>query len=160
VIHPDGKEELQITGLESVRSDWTPLARRAQQELLWRVFHNEASEGWIRSLVNDLYGGRCDDELIYSRRLRKAPEAYIKQIPPHVKAALLLSYEQRREGGNVINYVMTRRGPMPVQLPHDDLDYEHYAVKQLKPVVEELLSLTGIRVDAILKGEEQLELFD
>jgi DNA polymerase elongation subunit (family B) len=49
---------------------------------------------------------------------------------------------------------------MPVQLPHDDLDYEHYAVKQLKPVVEELLSLTGIRVDAILKGEEQLELFD
>jgi DNA polymerase-2 len=158
VVHADGREELQVTGLESVRSDWTPLAQRAQREALWRVFRGEPCDEWLRSLVRDLRAGRLDGELVYRRRLRKPPTAYTHNVPPHVRAVLLLPAESRRQAG-VVNFVMTLRGPVPVELPHADWDYAHYLDKQVKPAVEDVLALAGRAFDSILSGEEQLELF-
>ena len=43
VSGPSG-QELVFKGLESVRTDWTPLARRFQRELYRRVFVGEPCE--------------------------------------------------------------------------------------------------------------------
>lgn len=158
VVHADGREELQVTGLESVRSDWSPLAQRAQREALGRVFRSEPLDEWLRSLVRDLRAGRLDGELVYRRRLRKPPAAYTHNVPPHVRAALLLPPGQRDQAG-VVSYVMTLRGPVPVEQPHADWDYTHYLDRQIKPAVEDVLALAGRAFDVILSGEEQLELF-
>ncbi|MFZ4394653.1 MAG: DNA polymerase II [Kiritimatiellia bacterium] len=156
VVLPDGRSELLVTGLECVRSDWTPLAQRVQREVLSRIFRNEPFEDWLRQQVHALHAGRLDAELIYRRRLRKAPTAYTHSQPPHVKAALLLPPEQQR---GTISYVQTRRGPVPVEVPHADIDYEHYENKQLRPVVEDILVMKGRSFAGIVSGEEQLRLF-
>ncbi|MEI6212333.1 MAG: DNA polymerase domain-containing protein, partial [bacterium] len=156
VVLPDGRTELLVTGLECVRSDWTPLAQRVQREVLSRIFRNEPFEDWLRQQVQALHAGRLDAELIYRRRLRKAPTAYTHSLPPHVKAALLLPPEQQR---GTISYVQTRRGPVPVEVPHADIDYAHYENKQLRPVVEDILEMKGRSFAGIVSGEEQLRLF-
>ena len=156
VLLPDGRSELLVTGLECVRSDWTPLAQRVQRELLSRVFRGEAYESWLQQQVRELRAGRLDAELVYRRRLRKAPSAYTHNHPPHVRAALLLPPE--RQSGTIA-YVMTRRGPVPLELPHADMDYEHYEGKQLRPVVEDLLAMKGRTFAGVVSGEEQLRLF-
>ena len=156
VVKPDGQTELLVTGLECVRSDWTPLAQRVQRELLSRIFRGEPFEAWLQQQVRDLRDGRLDAELVYRRRLRKSPAAYTHNHPPHVKAALLLPPELQ---SGVVAYVMTRRGPVPIELPHADMDYEHYENKQLRPVVEDMLAMKGKSLAEILSGEEQLRLF-
>lgn len=158
VVDAQGGETLQVTGMESVRSDWTALAHRLQREALLRFFHNEPLPPWLRAQVAALRAGTCDDELVYHRRLRKAPSTYTRALPPHVRAARLLPPEAQRKLGS-IDYVMTLRGPVPTPLPHGDVDYAHYVEKQIRPVVEDLLSLAGHAFDGALSGEQQLELF-
>ncbi len=156
VLLPDGQSELLVIGLECVRSDWTPLAQCVQRELLSRIFRSETFETWLQQQVRELRAGRLDAELVYRRRLRKSPAAYTHNHPPHVKAALLLPPDQQR---GTIAYVMTRRGPIPLELPHADMDYEHYESKQLRPVVEDILAMKGRTFAGVVSGEEQLRLF-
>ena len=58
LVVKDGKEEIKFTGLESVRGDWTELAKKYQQELLDRVFHNKDVADYTKTFVNDLKNGK------------------------------------------------------------------------------------------------------
>jgi DNA polymerase-2 len=156
LVAEPAKEKLVFTGLEFVRSDWTRLARNFQYELFDRLFHDREVVDWIRGVVADLRGRVFDDDLVYVKRLRKPPDEYVKGVPPHVKAARLLG--DQAAGLKEIRYVMTRRGPMPHVLPHEDLDYTHYIEKQLKPVADAVLQFIDLRFNDILGGK-QLELF-
>jgi len=77
-------------------------------------------------------------------------------VPPHVKAALLLGKEgaNRKES----RYVMTLRGPIPIELPHTDLDYHHYLEKQLKPIFDAVMVFFDLSFNDIINGR-QLSLF-
>ncbi|MFV2031350.1 MAG: DNA polymerase II, partial [Gammaproteobacteria bacterium] len=83
-----GQRSIQYKGLESVRSDWTELARSFQQRLYRLVFDDEEYEVYIRDTVEALRNGRFDDQLIYRKRLRKKLSDYVKNIPPHAQAAI------------------------------------------------------------------------
>ncbi|MCM8531936.1 MAG: hypothetical protein NE330_12300 [Lentisphaeraceae bacterium] len=132
---PEGNE-LEIIGLEAVRRDWTDFARDIQKALLQMIFSGEPAqkiETWLQSKVTDLKAGDLDDQLIYRKRLSKAPESYTSTTPPHVKAARLLDKVPR-----VIFYYMTKDGPQPRQNCTSSLDYQHYIDKQLEPIVKTL----------------------
>ena len=45
VTRADGSDEMVYKGLETVRTDWSPLARQFQQELYLRIFHAQALSG-------------------------------------------------------------------------------------------------------------------
>ncbi len=156
IIIKDGKEELVLTGLEFVRSDWTRFARDLQYELFQRIFHDEDVDEWLKQKVMDLKNHVYDHDLVYKKRLTKPPKEYTKAIPPHVKAALLLG----DAGANAkeSRYVMTLRGPIPVELPHDDLDYPHYIEKQLKPIFDSVMIFFDKSYNEIIHGR-QLNLF-
>ena len=156
MVNNQGKEELIFTGLEFVRSDWTRFAKNIQYELFDRIFHDQEVVGWIKGIVADLRNHVYDQDLIYQKRLRKPLNEYIKIIPPHVKAALMLGAEAH--GLKEIRYVMTQRGPVPYALPHQDLDYTHYIEKQLKPIVDAVLHFFDQRFNDIVGGR-QLRLF-
>lgn len=156
IIEKDGQKELVITGLEFVRSDWTRFARNLQYELFQRIFHDREVDAWLKEKVAALKNRAYDKDLVYRKRLTKPPKEYTKAIPPHVKAALL-----RGEAGATAKeswYVMTLRGPVPVELPHDDLDYPHYIEKQIKPIVDSVMLFFGSSYDEIMHGK-QLDLF-
>lgn len=149
-------EEVIITGMEYVRSDWSMLARKFQFELLRRLFYAEDIEGFIKKTLEDLENGLLNDQLILSKRLSKPLDEYIKTVPPHAKAAKIL-YEKLGILTSRPRFIMTRRGPMPVELPCEDIDFEYYIEKQIAPIAQSVLSLINKSFDEYRKG--QLSLF-
>ena len=145
----NGEEKLEFVGMEFVRSDWTHLAKEFQVELYSRIFNNDEIEDWLREIVKKVKAGEYDEKLVYRKRLRKDVDEYTKNIPQHVKAARLLP-----ETTGTVYYVITKRGPIPVELKHTDIDYDHYIDKQLKPIADSVLSLLGESFDSIVQSDQ------
>jgi len=155
LVNKNGKEELEIVGLEAIRGDWTEAAGEFQKELLLKVFHNESAEEFIKNYVKSIKSGKLDNKLIYRKSIRKNLAEYTKTTPPHVKAARLLDTLD----SNIIQYYMTTNGPEPIQKLSHKLDYDHYIEKQIKPIANQILSLLGKNFDDIIKGSKQKTLF-
>jgi DNA polymerase-2 len=58
---------------------------------------------------------------------------------------------------NRAEFVMTLRGPVPIELQPKDFDYEYYINKQLSPVANSILTLIGEDFDQL--RNDQLSLF-
>jgi DNA polymerase-2 len=142
-------EKLEFVGMEFVRSDWTKLAKEFQVDLYNRVFGNQNVEEWLKDFVMRVKNGEFDDKLVYRKRLRKDVDDYTKNVPQHVKAAKLLS-----ETSGTVYYVITKRGPIPIELKHNDIDYNHYIEKQLKPIADSVLSLLGFSFDSVIESDQ------
>lgn len=155
LLKKNGELQLDIVGMEYVRSDWTPLAKNFQFELYDRVLREKEIDQWIRELLKKLKAGELDQDLIYSKRLRKDAKDYVKNISPQVRAARMLKKPSRS-----VKYWMTLRGPIPVEQQPKDIDYRHYIDKQLRPIADSLLGLTGISFDDFLAGKQLCLPFD
>jgi DNA polymerase II len=149
LLSENGKETIEFVGMEFVRSDWTRLAKDFQVELYNRIFNNEEIENWLRGIVKKVKDGEYDEKLVYRKRLRKDVDEYTKNIPQHVKAARMLP-----ETSGTVYYVITKRGPIPVELKHTDIDYDHYIEKQLKPIADSVLILLGESFDSIVQSDQ------
>src|SRR5690606_2320866 len=152
VVREDGSYEVVVKGLEAVRTDWTPLARSFQRELLRRVFLGEPYADWIAELTRDLYAGRLDEQLVYRKRLRRELESYLKNVPPHIVAARQLDGTPRE-----VAYVITVKGPQPLEKRSAPIDYGHYLERQLAPAGDTVLAFVGERFMRL--GGRQLSLF-
>jgi DNA polymerase, archaea type len=150
------KETMDFTGLEFVRRDWTELAKKFQLELLEMVFHHKDPKTYIKHFIDELKKGKYDNLLVYRKALRKDTEEYTKTTPPHVKAARLLD----KITSNIIDYVMTKDGPEPIQKITHELDYEHYIDKQIKPLADAILYFYDTNFDDIVGGSSQKNLGD
>jgi DNA polymerase-2 len=154
---PEGrKEEMVLTGMEYVRSDWSLLARHFQFELIRRIFYGEDVQELIAHTLDDLLNRKLDNLLVLSKRLTKPINEYLKNIPPHAKAAKIL-FETLGILTRKPQYVMTMRGPVPIELPHDDIDYDYYIDRQLAPIADSILQLFGKNFETYRGG--QLSLF-
>ena len=134
---------VEVKGMEAVRSDSTPLARRVQLELLELVFSGgdeAAFQEKVRKTLAELRAGKLDTELVYRKRLVRYPETYTSSTPPQVKAARALGWKKRR---GTVEYVWTVNGPEPLALPHGKPDYDHYADSQVFPVARSIASAAG-----------------
>ena len=155
-LETDGGLTVDIKGMEAVRSDWTPLARRVQTELLERIFRGESAddlEAWRQELSAQLRRGELNEELVYRKVLRRAAEDYTASQPPQVKAARLLGWTEQR---GRIEYVMTKEGPRPVSLPGLPPDAEHYLQHQVRPFWESLVDAAGLKLPNSWDGQELL----
>ena len=160
---PEG-EQLVFKGLESVRSDWTPLARQFQVQLFERVFAGQSPADLVRETVMQTLAGERDNELVYRKRLRRPLSQYVRSSPPHVRAArqadahnLSAGKSLRYQNRGWINYIITVNGPEAVEYRVSPIDYQHYIDKQLKPVAEAVLPFIG--EDFVQLYDEQLRLF-
>ena len=148
----DGGTDLIFKGLESVRTDWTALARRFQRELYRRVFLGLPFEDFVRETLADLLAGKLDQELVYRKRLRRAIDEYTRNVPPHVQAARKLD-----KPGRWVRYVVTAAGPEPVRDGIPKPDYDHYRERQLAPAANGILHFLDTSFEAIT--DAQLAIF-
>ncbi len=155
LVERDGKEELEIVGLEAIRGDWTEAAKDFQIELLNKIFHKEDPIQFIKDYIKKINQGKIDKKLVYRKSIRKDLEEYTKTTPPHVKAARLLDNLE----SNIIEYYITENGPEPVQKHKHKIDYEHYIQKQIKPIADTILHFFNTNVDDLLKNSKQKTLF-
>lgn len=159
-----GKHRLVFKGLETVRSDWSPLARRFQQQLYERIFLGEPYVDYIKQTVADTLAGRVDEELLLRRRLRRRLADYVRNVPPHVQAARKAETIRADrdlpplfDHGGWVEYVMTVAGPEPRLYQQAPLDYEFYLERQLEPVADAILVFLGTSMKELLS--RQIDLF-
>ena len=159
----DGSEEVVFKGLETVRTDWTPLAQAFQRELYRRIFQREPYVEYIRDYVRRTLNGEMDDQLVYRKRLRRPLVEYQRNVPPHVRAARVADEFNRAKGrplqyqnGGWISYVMTTAGPEPLETLSSPLDYAFYVSRQLQPVADAILPFLREDFDTLMSGQQSL----
>ncbi|MBO3278041.1 DNA polymerase II [Pseudomonas schmalbachii] len=160
VQRADGSEEMIFKGLETVRTDWSPLAREFQQELYLRIFNRQPYQDYVRDYVRRTQTGELDDLLIYRKRLRRPLDDYQRNVPPHVRAARTadhyndsLGRPRQYQNGGWISYVITVAGPEPLETRRSPIDYEHYISRQLKPVADAILPFVGGDFTSLVDGQ-------
>ncbi|VVP99909.1 DNA polymerase II [Pseudomonas fluorescens] len=164
VTRADGTDEMVYKGLETVRTDWSLLARQFQQELYERIFQRKAYQDYVRDYVRKTLAGEFDDRLVYRKRLRRTLDDYERNVPPHVRAARLADEYNTQHGrprqyqnGGWISYVITLAGPEPLEVRRSTIDYDHYITRQLQPVADAILPFVDDDFSTLIGG--QLGLF-
>jgi DNA polymerase-2 len=164
VTRADGTDEMVYKGLETVRTDWSPLARQFQQELYLRIFNRKPYQEYVRDYVRKTLAGEFDDRLIYRKRLRRTLDDYQRNVPPHVRAARIADEYNDLQGrprqyqnGGWISYVITVAGPEPLEIRSAPIDYDHYVTRQLQPVADAILPFVDDDFSTLIGG--QLGLF-
>ena len=163
IVNADGTEEMVYKGLESVRSDWTPLAKQFQQQLYQHIFKREPYQSYVRDYVSRTLSGEFDELLVYRKRLRRPLDAYQRNVPPHVRAARVADEFNREQGrplqyqnGGWISYVMTTAGPEPLETQRSAIDYDHYLSRQLQPLADAILPFLDDNFAALVGGQKEL----
>lgn len=151
--------ELEVRGMEAVRRDFTPLARRFQRELIALVF-GDADLATLRAfcaeLASRLVRGELDAELVYRKVLRRPAGEYEAETP-QVRAARQLGWHDR---GGPIEYVMTPAGAEALAArTAAPLDYAHYRDRQLLPIAQAVANVLGADIDGWFNEPGQLGLF-
>ena len=128
------------------------------------MFHDQDPTEFIKKTVKDTLAGKCDAKLSYRRQLRRKLDLYVKNVPPHVRAARFADQKNSQLGKSLlyqnkgwIRYVMTSNGPEPIEYHASPLDYDHYIEKQIKPIADAILPFIGYDFDTI--ASNQIELF-
>ncbi|MFT5540934.1 MAG: DNA polymerase-2 [Kangiellaceae bacterium] len=157
-------DELIFKGLETVRSDWTQLAKGFQLTLYKMVFAGHNVSDYLLQVVADTRSGKLNEQLVYHKRIRRRLDLYVKNVPPHVKAARLADQQNEALGKTLkyqhkgwISYVITVNGPQPIEYLSSKIDYDHYVDKQIKPIAEGILPFIGISFEDITS--QQMGLF-
>jgi DNA polymerase-2 len=158
-----GQQELIFKGLESVRTDWTELAKTFQRTLYLKVFNQQPVEQYIIEMVNKTANGELDHLLFYRKRIRRKLDHYIKNVPPHVKAARLAdeinqqaSKPLKFQNKGWIEYVNTTAGPQAKGYISAPLDYQLYIDRQLCTVADAILPFIGTSFDEITNSQMNL----
>ncbi|WP_159565333.1 DNA polymerase II [Budvicia diplopodorum] len=160
VTKADGSDEIIYKGMETVRTDWTPLAQIFQQELYSRIFHHQPYQDFIREYVQKTLDGEFDQRLIYSKRLRRRLSEYQRNVPPHARAAKLAdeyNHSHQRplqyQNGGTICYLITLQGPQPLENLQSPIDYQHYISSQLEPIADAILPFMHDNFDSLITGQ-------
>lgn len=160
VTRADGRNEMVYKGLETVRTDWSPLAQQFQKELYERIFNRQPYQDYVRDYVRKTLKGELDDLLIYRKRLRRKLDDYQRNVPPHVRAARIADEYNARQGrprqyqsGGWISYLMTTAGPEPLETQAAPIDYDHYVTRQLQPVADAILPFVNDDFSTLIGGQ-------
>lgn len=163
----DTNNKLKIRGFETVRRDWSPLAKQLQREIISKILvdsdTDEAIEYAKRTIKKISEKEIKLDQFIIKTKLTKPLDEY-KSRSPHVSAAEDLKERgQEIKPGMLINYVITKGDgsisdrAKPVSAVNlDDIDTEYYIEKQIIPVALRVLQVLGVdRKELLGKGRQK-----
>ncbi|WP_413735283.1 DNA polymerase II [Sodalis sp. RH21] len=156
----DQGDIMVFKGLETVRSDWTPLAQQFQQQLYELIFRRQPYQDFILDYVRRTLAGELDHLLVYRKRLRRKLSEYQRNVPPQARAAriadefnLQQGRQQQYQNGGWISYIITAHGPEPLEIAHTRPDYDHYLAKQLQPVADAILPFLQDDFTTLVSGQ-------
>ena len=163
VVKDGGQHRLVFKGLETVRSDWSPLAKEFQKVLYQKIFFGEPYLEYILDQVASVKTVELN-KLVLRKRIRRQLVDYQKNVPPHVRAARLADQIRETRGlpklyqtGGWIEYVITTQGAEPLAYVASPIDHEFYIERQLAPVADAILCFLDTSLSQIL--DKQLALF-
>lgn len=161
------KGELVVKGFETIRRDWSRLARQVQRRVFEIVLKENAKEKafeYIKKVIKDLRNKKFEiEEMIIRTQLQKDLSDY-QQRGPHVAVA----ERMRKSGmhvsiGTTIMYIITpgkgqirdrARAPSEAQ----EYDSEYYINNQIIPAVEQVLEVLGYKKEQLAEISKQKKL--
>ena len=160
----DKDNKIKVTGFETVRRNWSLLAKELQKRVLQLVLEDKVDSAldYVRSVIKDLKEGKIAvEKLIIKTQITKELSSY-SSIGPHVAVAMrMVDKGEQIHPGTVIQYVITS-GPGLIRekafLPEEakDYDVDYYLNNQLLPAVSSILLVLGYKEEDLL-GEGKQE---
>lgn len=154
---------LKITGFESVRRNWSWLAKEVQEKVLQLVLENkvDAALKYVKKTIAELKAGNTElQKLIIRTQITRELHQYTS-FGPHVLVAKKLEEKgERIAPGRVVEYVIAAgtglvrdRATFPGEVKSYDSDY--YVNHQLLPAVSSIFNVLGYSEEELLgKGKQ------
>jgi DNA polymerase elongation subunit (family B) len=165
----DEKDSVKVVGFETVRGDWSKLAKEAQQKVLKIILIEDdinKAVKYVKNLVKDIRSKKVSiDKMIIKKQLKKEIDEY-SAIGPHVNVAKkLVARGEFVSAGSEVKYVVQEgKGSIGDRaLPDDeakDYDADYYINNQLIPVVDRIFYTVGFGKDELIKIHKQKSLGD
>jgi len=162
----DEAGKIKIAGFETVRRNWSFIAKDVQKEVLGLVLREQDASkalSYVRKVVDDLKNSRIPVEKVaIHTQLSKDIDEY-DSIGPHVAAAQRMKSKGLAVGpGVLIEYVVTKgvgrirdKVKLPDEVRPEDYDADYYIDHQIVPGVEKIFSVLGVKKEEILKKGSQ-----
>ena len=169
LINENGK--MKIVGFETIRRDWSLIARQTQKRVLEIVLsesNKEKALNYVKDVISKLRNKEVKiKDLIIFTQLRMKLEDYV-QIGPHVSVAKKMQQKGMRVGsGDTIWFVIKAgkgmirdRANIPEDINEGDYDENYYVNNQIIPSVEKIFEVLGYNKEDLIKDIGQSSLGD
>jgi DNA polymerase I len=163
------KGKIVVKGLELVRRDWAPVARKTQEKVLRAILEDgspKKATKIVRDVVEEIKKGDLDlEDLVINTQITRNPESY-QQNAPHVMAAKKAIERGRKVvRGSIMRYVVVK-GKAPISQraePVEDVDIgdydpNYYIENQVLPAISRIIEAIGYSPSEIMHQERQSNL--
>tara|TARA_Y100000310_G_scaffold345673_1_gene468101 strand:- start:6456 stop:8930 length:2475 start_codon:yes stop_codon:yes gene_type:complete len=167
LIDEDGK--IKIVGFETVRGDWSGIAKEVQKKVLDIILiENDLKKAvnYVRGIINDTNNNKIPiNKMVIKKQLTKEVDEY-SAIGPHVNVAKKMIKKGEYVGaGSEIRYVVQDlKGSVGEgSVPADEAkkyDPEYYITKQIIPAVERIFYAVGYSKEDLIGLQKQKSLGD
>ncbi len=165
----DDDDELTVKGFETVRSNWSPIAKDIQKKVLGIVLKEmdaEKAYEYVRKKIGRIKDKQIDvKEFAIRTQITKPIDEY-EAIAPHVALAKrLIAKGVDLNPGDVVEYVIEKgkgrigdRAQVIDESSVDTIDYDYYIKNQILPAVDKIFEVLGYDVDDLEKPGSQSKL--
>ncbi|MFO8016577.1 MAG: DNA-directed DNA polymerase [Candidatus Woesearchaeota archaeon] len=165
----DENEKITVKGFETVRRNWSRIAKRTQEEVLSIILKENDLDKAVRHVQDTIKSLRnnetsIEDVTIFTQ-LQKELSSYEAE-GPHVAAAKRMEAKGMPLGpGTIIEYVITSgrdkirdRARLPEEVKQEDYDPEYYINNQVIPAVDRIFLVLGRDIKEIVMNKDQSKL--
>jgi len=165
----DENNILKIKGFESVRRNWSSIAKETQEkvlEIILKEHDNEKALEYVKKVIDDLRNKKIPlEKVIIHTQLQKEISEYDAR-GPHVAVAQRLKNKGIAIGpGSMIKFIVTQgsdiirnRSKIPEEIKEGDYDADYYLHHQVIPAVERIFDVLGYRKEDLLEMKDQTKL--
>ncbi len=161
--------KIVVKGLELVRRDWAPVARKTQEKVLRAILEDgspKKATKIVRDVIEDIKKGNLGlEDLVINTQITRNPESY-QQNAPHVMAAKKAIERGRKVvRGSIMRYVVVK-GKSPISQraePVEDVDISdydptYYIENQVLPAISRIIEAIGYSASEVMHQERQSSL--
>ncbi len=159
----DYENEIKVRGFETVRRDWSEIARETQNRILEIILKEgdiKKALMYVRDVINRLKEKKVSlDELRLQTQLKRNIDSY-ESISPHVAVAKAMRSKGIYVGaGTIVNYIISDGSGMikDKAIMFEDAtnyDSDYYINHQVIPAVEKIFEVLGYRKEDLISGEQ------
>ena len=161
--------ELKIRGFESVRRNWSFIAKDVQENVLKIILREKDIEKafeYVKKVIDDLREKKVPlEKVIIHTQLQKEVKNY-DSIGPHVKVARRMEGKGISVGpGSMIRFIVVKgdgsigdRSRLPEEVKEEAYDADYYTKNQVVPAVERIFNVLGYNKEELLESKEQRKL--
>ena len=159
----DENNQIKVTGFETVRGDWSTIAKEAQNNVLEIVLKdNDAKKAttYIKTIINDIKNKKVPlEKMVIKKQLKKDILDY-ESIGPHVAVAKKLQEQGISvSAGTMIKFVIDEgKGTIGERAKHVDectgYDADYYINNQVIPAVAPIFEVLGVQKEQLMDVEQ------